>query len=222
MPGFVGHTTGNAFVLAGTTAVMAAQGWSLADIAAVDAGIVIANFILSPDLDLFNSRSMTDWGWMRLFWWPYARMVKHRDTMHMPVIGTLVRWLYMAAVLSIVVVPIAIILRRMNFSVTFGGDAEDIFWYLGYIFDLLLGATLADTMHYALDITTTKIKRLVPVRLRPRYERYVSNHFQHDHDDPHHYCDNPLHDHGRDERKSRGGWMRLPRRERNFSDEDRR
>ncbi len=181
MPGFVGHTIGNSIVLVGTTAVMASQGWSLADIAAVDAGIVVANFVLSPDLDLFNSRSMDDWGWMRIFWWPYAKMVKHRDAMHTPLLGTLVRWLYMAVVLSIVIVPIAIILRRMNFSMTFKGDAEDIVWYLGYVADLLLGATLADTMHYALDLVTTRLKRLVPRRYRERYARYAQNHYDRDH-----------------------------------------
>jgi uncharacterized metal-binding protein len=180
MPGFVGHTIGNTVVLVGTTAVMASQGWSLADIAVVDAGIVIANFVLSPDLDLFNSKSMEDWGWMRIFWWPYAKMVKHRDLMHVPGIGTLVRWLYMAVVLSIVIVPIAIILRRMNFSMTFQGDAEDILWYLGYVADLLVGAALADTMHYVLDVTTTRLKRLMPRRYRDRYERYAQRHREHE------------------------------------------
>lgn len=176
MPGFLGHTAGNAVVLAGTTAVMATQGWSAGDILTVDAGIVIANFILSPDLDLFNSRSMDDWGWMRIFWWPYAKMVKHRDMMHTPVLGTSVRWIYMAIVLSIVIVPLAIILRRMNFSVTFKGDADDILWYIGYVADLLIGASLADAMHFLLDITTTRLKRAIPRRFRPRYERYIQNH----------------------------------------------
>ena len=186
MPGFVGHTIGNTVVLAGTTAVMASQGWSLADIVAVDAGVVIATVILSPDMDLFNSRSMDDWGILRLFWWPYAKLVKHRDTMHIPLIGTFVRWLYMLAIISLAIVPIAILLRRVGFSMTFKGDTDDITWYLGYLLDAFVGATLADTMHYILDITTTSIKtKLIPHRHRERYERYVQNHYDQHHQYPH-------------------------------------
>ena len=159
MPGFIGHTTGNAIALVGTTAFMLNDKWSLADIGVVGTGMIVATIVLSPDMDLFNSRSMDDWGWMRIFWWPYAKFVKHRDRLHIPVLGTLVRWLYMAAVLSIIVIPIWIIIKRSNIVVSFQGDPEDIFWYLGYVADLLIGATIADTIHYILDITSTALKR---------------------------------------------------------------
>lgn len=159
MPGFVGHTAANTLVLAGTTAVMWSQGWSVGDIVAVDAGIAISTLILSPDMDLFTSKSMEDWGILRIFWWPYARIVKHRDRLHTPLLGTLVRWLYTIAVISIAVVPLAILARRMDLKVTFGGDAEDIQWYLGYVLDLFVGANLADAMHFVLDEVTTGLKR---------------------------------------------------------------
>lgn len=159
MPGFVGHTAANTLVLAGTTAVMWSQGWSIGDIVAVDAGVAISTLILSPDMDLFTSKPMDDWGILRIFWWPYAKIVKHRDRLHTPLLGTLVRWLYTMVVVSVAVVPFVIIGRRMNLKVTFGGDAEDIQWYLGYVFDMFLGANLADAMHFVLDEITTGIKR---------------------------------------------------------------
>jgi uncharacterized metal-binding protein len=159
MPGFVGHTTANGIVLVGTTAVMWSQGWSLADIAAVDAGIALSTLVLSPDMDLFTSKSMDDWGLLRIFWWPYAKLVKHRDRLHTPLLGTFVRWLYLAAVLSIAIVPIAILLRRMGFHMTFEGEAGDILWYLGYLVDAFVGACLADAMHFVLDLSTTGLKR---------------------------------------------------------------
>jgi len=159
MPGFIGHTSGNAVALVGTTAFMIYDHWSMFDIAAVGAGIFVSTIVLSPDMDLFNSKSMEDWGWARIFWWPYAKLVKHRDRLHIPILGTLVRWLYMAAVLSIFIIPIWIILKRSNIAISFQGDTEDIMWYLGYVFDVLLGATIADTMHYVLDITSTFLKR---------------------------------------------------------------
>ena len=159
MPGFVGHTTANGIVLVGTTAVMWTQNWSMPDIATVDAGIALATLVLSPDMDLFTSKSMDDWGILRIFWWPYARLVKHRDRLHTPLLGTLVRWLYLAAVLSIAIVPIAILLRRVGFHMTFQGETEDIIWYLGYLLDAFVGACLADAMHFVLDVSTTGLKR---------------------------------------------------------------
>jgi len=68
MPGFVGHTVANTAVLVSTTVIMRAQAWSWQDVIAVDAGIAIASLVLSPDMDLFNSKSMDDWGLLRLFW----------------------------------------------------------------------------------------------------------------------------------------------------------
>ena len=103
MPGFVGHTTANGIVLVGTTAFMWTQGWSIADIVAVDAGVAVSTLILSPDMDLFTSKSMEDWGILRYFWWPYAKIVKHRDRLHTPLLGTCVRWLYTLVILSIAV-----------------------------------------------------------------------------------------------------------------------
>ena len=159
MPGFVVHTTANGIVLVATTAVMWSQGWSTPDIIAVDAGIALSSLVLSPDMDLFASKSMDDWGILRIFWWPYARLVKHRDRLHTPLLGTLVRWLYLIVVLSIVSVPIVLLLRRVGFRMTFQGDAEDIVWYLGYLLDAFVGANLADAMHFVLDISTTGLER---------------------------------------------------------------
>ncbi|MBI5034192.1 MAG: DUF2227 family putative metal-binding protein [Chloroflexi bacterium] len=182
MPGFVGHTIGNTVVLAGTMAYMVSQGWSTADILATGTGVALATVILSPDMDLFNSRSMKEWGILRFYWWPYAKLVKHRDGMHVPLIGTFVRWAYNLVLIALAIVPIAILLRRVGFSMTFKGETDDILWYLGYLVDAFVGATLADTMHYVLDVTTTHIKtRLIPRKQRERYARYVQNHYDHDH-----------------------------------------
>ena len=58
MPGFRGHTIANSVVIVGTSAFMYSQGWSLPDIVAVDAGILISTLVLSPDMDLFTSQPM--------------------------------------------------------------------------------------------------------------------------------------------------------------------
>ncbi len=158
MPGFLAHTTANGVVLVGTTAVMLSQGWSIGDTVAVDVGIAISSLILSPDMDLFTSKSMEDWGIMRIFWWPYAKIVKHRDRLHTPILGTSVRWIYTLAILSFALVPLALLLRNLGFRLTFAGEVENVVYYLLYLLDVFIGANLADAMHFSLDIVTTGFK----------------------------------------------------------------
>jgi uncharacterized metal-binding protein len=185
MPGFVGHTVANTAVLVGTTVVMRAQAWSWQDVIAVDTGIAIASLVLSPDMDLFNSKSMDDWGLLRLFWWPYAKLAKHRDRLHFPILGTAVRWLYVAAILLLFTVLFRFWFRRIGLSVSFdfAGDTDDIIYNALYLADVFLGAVLADTMHYILDMITTRLKRLLPHDYHERYDRYVQDHHDH-HDRP--------------------------------------
>jgi uncharacterized metal-binding protein len=183
MPGFVGHTTANAALLVGTTIVMRSQGWSWQDVIAVDAGIAIASLVLSPDMDLFNSKSIEGWGWLRVFWWPYSKLAKHRDRLHLPILGTTIRWLYVGAILLLLTILFRFWFRRIGLSVDFdfAGDADDIIYNLGYVLDAYLGAVLADTTHYMLDMISTRLKRLVPRRFRERYSRYADDPRNHDH-----------------------------------------
>jgi uncharacterized metal-binding protein len=183
MPGFVGHTTANTLVLVGTTVLMRTQGWSWQDVVAVDAGIAVASLVLSPDMDLFNSKSMDDWGLLRVFWWPYSKLAKHRDRLHIPILGTAVRWLYVAAILLLLTALFRFWFRRIGLSINFdfAGDTEDIIYNALYLADVFLGAVLADTTHYILDMISTRLKRLVPRQFRERYNRYAENHYERDH-----------------------------------------
>ena len=160
MPGFTGHAIVNSAALVGTTAFMVYDGWSLGDIAAVDAGIALATVALSPDMDLFTSRSMQEWGLMRFLWWPYARLVKHRDGLHTPLVGTSVRWLYMSVILGLLIGLVVWIIRRIGFQVDFSLDNEtkEILFNLGYLLDIYIGANIADAMHFLTDTLTHGMK----------------------------------------------------------------
>jgi uncharacterized metal-binding protein len=55
---------------------------------------------LSPDLDT-RSNPTRRWGVLRLLWWPYRRLLRHRSLLsHGPLLGTAGRLLYLAALLS--------------------------------------------------------------------------------------------------------------------------
>ncbi len=169
MPGFTGHTTANSIALVGISAFMYSQGWSVQDIVAVDAGLLISTLVLSPDMDLFTSKSMEDWGILRIFWWPYAKLVKHRDRLHIPVLGTTVRWLYVLALGGLLVLLFRFWFRRIGLQVEFNvdWDTQDYIWNLLYVADVYLGAVIADTIHYVLDVVTHGLKHGAPHHYHP-------------------------------------------------------
>ncbi len=63
--------------------------------------IVCASFLFSglmfgPDLDIYSCQ-FRRWGWLRWLWLPYQKLLRHRSLFsHGPVIGTVVRVLYLA------------------------------------------------------------------------------------------------------------------------------
>jgi uncharacterized metal-binding protein len=65
------------------------------------ASYYLAGMYLSPDLDLV-SRPFKRWGFLRWLWLPYQRLIpRHRHWLsHGPVIGSAVRLLYLAALVS--------------------------------------------------------------------------------------------------------------------------
>lgn len=57
---------------------------------------LVAGFMLGPDLDI-QSVQYRRWGPIRWIWYPYQVMIKHRSPWsHGPMIGTLVRVIYLA------------------------------------------------------------------------------------------------------------------------------
>ncbi|MCS7216091.1 MAG: DUF2227 family putative metal-binding protein [Candidatus Bipolaricaulota bacterium] len=59
-------------------------------------GYLAGSLLLSPDLDLYHSRPARRWRLLRLLWWPYARLFRHRGLSHHPLLGPLSRLLYLA------------------------------------------------------------------------------------------------------------------------------
>ena len=68
----------------------------------------VSMMLLSPDLDLADSRATRRWGPLRVLWWPYAAIFKHRQISHHLLFGPLSRIVYfLALLLGIAFVTIA-------------------------------------------------------------------------------------------------------------------
>jgi uncharacterized metal-binding protein len=69
-------------------------------------GYLISLFLFSPDLDT-KSASYRRWGALRHLWLPYIIMFKHRGISHNPIIGPLLRLLYV----GVIVLGITVLLK---------------------------------------------------------------------------------------------------------------
>ena len=107
---------------------------------AVGAGCVLG-VIVSPDLDV-DGRTYSEtvlptllkWIWY-VYWWPYSRMFKHRESSHWVIIGTAVRFLYLLG-------PICIMSRYI-----FG----ECFFFNITMFWVFVGLCVSDIMHITMD-----------------------------------------------------------------------
>ena len=71
----------------------------LAGVAAAGGGFLLGGLLLSPDLDT-RSNPTQRWGPLRLLWWPYRRLLRHRSLLsHSPLLGTAGRLSYLLAAL---------------------------------------------------------------------------------------------------------------------------
>ena len=50
--------------------------------------------VYSPDMDLKSAHAYRSWGMLRILWWPYARLFRHRGISHLFIVGTLTRISY--------------------------------------------------------------------------------------------------------------------------------
>jgi uncharacterized metal-binding protein len=65
-------------------------------------GYAIGGWLLSPDIDLKQTRPSKRWGFLSPFWQPYRAISGHRGFSHIPIIGTASRLLYLSMPLAIV------------------------------------------------------------------------------------------------------------------------
>jgi uncharacterized metal-binding protein len=64
------------------------------------AGALAGTFLLSPDLDMWNTTPVKRWGPLRFLWAPYSALHKHRGLSHHPLIGPAGRLLYLAGLFA--------------------------------------------------------------------------------------------------------------------------
>ena len=112
---------------------------------------------INPDLDLSENRFNNDlqhisknflkFAWDG-YWYMYGRLIHHRSPIsHSPILGTLIRMIYMIPVLTLIVVPLSYILSDHSIFIVF--------------VILFTGLCVSDLFHIIADILVSEIKRLI-------------------------------------------------------------
>jgi uncharacterized metal-binding protein len=98
-------------------------------------GYLISLFLFSPDLDT-RSSSYRRWGPLRYFWDPYRLFFRHGGISHNPLIGPILRLIYLGIVLLALTSLLKLDLKWLELEA-------------GLFF--LIGFWIPSVIHYALD-----------------------------------------------------------------------
>ncbi len=115
-------------------------------------GYIIGTFFISPDIDIPHSRSSKRWNILKIFWYPLWMVVGHRGVLHIPIVGTFVKLIY----LLLIFFPIYNLLESLFPVGLYIKHIDEI-----KLFYFTLGIIIADILHILLDVMESKVKRLV-------------------------------------------------------------
>lgn len=137
------------------------SGWLTA---VVCLGFMLGGWMLGPDLDI-HSVQYKRWGWLRWIWLPYRGKIRHRSPWsHGPIIGTVVRVLYLSLWLALGGLIIVELLNRTQRTALSWGDlAEGLRWalvtYWPWWLALVIGLELGALSHYVADWLSSAVKK---------------------------------------------------------------
>ena len=130
----------------------------------VSISFLLGGFMIGPDLDI-QSVQYRRWGPVRWIWYPYKALIKHRSTWsHGPVIGTLVRVIYLGVWVvlftSIGILAINYFWQAQLSWAIIAPTLRSLFaQYLQEWLALLVGLELGALSHYTSDWLTSAFKK---------------------------------------------------------------
>lgn len=78
---------------------------------------ILTSYYISPDLDI-NSSVYKRWGLLKLIWWPYLKLMKHRQSSHSIVLGPISILVYLGVIIisGLLIINYIIPLQLNGFS----------------------------------------------------------------------------------------------------------
>ena len=101
-------------------------------------GVLFCGFLCNGDLDT-NSRIHSRWMYLKCYWYPYKKFMRHRSLLsHGPILGTLIRLIYLLPLL----LPFLLL---YSFLVGFRGDEFD------FLLSFIIGCEIGQLIHTSMD-----------------------------------------------------------------------
>ena len=128
-------------------------------------GFLFGGLMFGPDLDI-HSMQFKRWGWFKIIWKPYQKLVRHRSLFsHGPIIGTCLRVLYLSLFIAwtaILVVGLAQLV--FGFTWNWRDFVEEQFYLLTYhryreTTALFIGLELGAMSHSISDFVSSNHKK---------------------------------------------------------------
>ena len=129
-------------------------------------GYLVGTFLLSPDIDLPNSRPTRRWSFLRCLWAPYQSVSKHRGISHLPVVGSLTRLAYLVGVVLFLYFVLLGIVSTLDRGFALLLANFNPFEFLNDLFRseeslyFVAGVICADVVHTMLDGVSSFVKKL--------------------------------------------------------------
>ncbi|MEA5581705.1 metal-binding protein [Nodularia harveyana UHCC-0300] len=131
----------------------------------VASGFMFSGLMFGPDLDIY-SRQFQRWGYLRCIWRPYQKHLRHRSVFsHGPLIGTIIRVIYLGCVLGLVAIAFLLIGEMLGIlAVTWQdvvmGLGRSLVVYTTEYLALFLGLELGAMSHSLSDWGGSAYKRV--------------------------------------------------------------
>ena len=129
-------------------------------------GYLVGTFLLSPDLDLPNSRPTRRWSFLRCLWLPYQSISRHRGLSHVPFVGSILRIVYITGVLLFLYFVLIGVVSILDRGTALFLAAFNPFEFLNHLLRsekslyFLAGVLCADVVHIILDGVSSLVKKL--------------------------------------------------------------
>lgn len=141
------------------------------DFIAFTSGYLVGTFFLTPDNDIYLSKPNKRWKILRILWYPYTRIFKHRGVSHIPIYGTVFKIIYLLTIFFLLLFALKHFLDYLYpdkhfISISFSSLKE--FFSSPFVLSFFIGIVLAEMVHIFTDIIYSNFKKLLPKRRKKR------------------------------------------------------
>lgn len=128
-------------------------------------GYLLGTFLLTPDVDIYHSKPVQRWRFLKFIWKPYTKLSKHRGISHIPFYGSLIKLIYLFSIFLFFYLVVLLTLNYFNIHITYLeqiNDKNNIKYILLNIHTIsfFIGLIIAEFIHIVVDIIYSSLKKL--------------------------------------------------------------